>query len=203
MTTRSPLVDQRERLLLERYLELLYAESNRLNLTRVPRADAWTRHVEESRDLLPLREWSPGERVLDLGSGGGIPGIPLAITRPLLLVGLIERDRAKAAFLVACLAQLQLPAAQVLARDALELARSQGFQAADVLVSRATLPVPALFRVAGKLLRVGGEGLVHVGASVGLDDDLRKAAARAGVGGLQLEHSGGSRLLRFARLPAG
>jgi hypothetical protein len=53
------------------------------------------------------------------------------------------------------------------------------------------------------LLRVGGEGLVHVGASVALDDDLRKAAARAGVGGLQLEHSGGSRLLRFARLPAG
>jgi len=190
-----------ERVRLERYLELLYAESNRLNLTRIQRADAWTRHVEESLDLLPLREWTPGERVLDLGSGGGVPGIPLAIARPQLAVGLIERDRAKAAFLLSCLGQLGLPSVQVLAHDAVEVARGEVFQGADVLVSRAALPAQGMLRLAGRLLRVGGEGLVHVGASVTLSAGARAAAERAGVGELRLESSGRSRLLRFVRLP--
>jgi 16S rRNA (guanine527-N7)-methyltransferase len=187
--------------MLERYLDLLYAESNRLNLTRIPRSEAWARHIEESLDLVPLREWSPGERVLDLGSGGGIPGIPLAIAQPELLVGLIERDRAKAAFLLNCLGQLGLSAVTVLAQDAVELARSAGFTAADVLVSRAALPAPDLFRTAARLLRVGGEGLVHVGAATALGAELAGSSDRAGVGDLRLETSGRSRFLRFVKLP--
>ncbi|MGC2192098.1 MAG: RsmG family class I SAM-dependent methyltransferase [Candidatus Dormiibacterota bacterium] len=194
---------ERQRVLLERYLDLLYADSNRLNLTRVPRAQAWTRHVEESLDLVPLRTWSSGERVLDLGSGGGIPGIPLAISQPQLAVGLIERDRAKAAFLLGCLGQLGLSETQVLAQDALEAARGEGFLGADVLVSRAALPATALLRTACRLLRVGGEGLVHVGGSVSLDGELAQAAGRAGVGQLRLEISGRSHLLRFVRQPPG
>ncbi|HVB53758.1 MAG TPA: RsmG family class I SAM-dependent methyltransferase [Candidatus Acidoferrales bacterium] len=194
---------ERERLFLERYLDLLYAESSRRNVTRVPRAEAWARHVEESLDLVPLRDWSPGERVLDLGSGGGIPGIPLAIVQPALSIGLIERNQAKAAFLLTCLGQLDLPAVQVLARDALELARSADFAAADVLVSRAALPVLQLLRLAGRLLGEGGEGLVHVGVSVTVDASVEAAASRAGVGRLKLETAGRSHLLRFVRLPRG
>ncbi|HUY08509.1 MAG TPA: RsmG family class I SAM-dependent methyltransferase [Candidatus Dormibacteraeota bacterium] len=192
---------ENERRSLESYLDLLYSESSRVNLTRVPREQAWTRHIEESLALVPLRRWSAGERVLDLGSGAGIPGIPLAITQPAVSVGLIERDRSKAAFLSRCVETLGLSAVGVLGQDALELARSKGFAAADVLVSRAAVPPQDLFRTAGRLLRTGGEGLVHVGGAVSLDADLALAARRAGVGDLRLETSGRSRILRFRRLP--
>jgi 16S rRNA (guanine527-N7)-methyltransferase len=192
-----------ERLSLERFLELLYADSNRLNLTRVPQAEAWSRHVEESLDLLPLRDWTAGERVIDLGSGGGIPGIPLAIARPRLAIELIERDRAKAAFLLSCLGALELGLVRVLARDARELARIQDFQPADVLVSRAAQPLSEVLRAASRLLRPGGEGVVHVGASATIGGDVAQAAERVGVGRLRLERSGRSRFVRFIRMGSG
>ncbi|MGC1184778.1 MAG: RsmG family class I SAM-dependent methyltransferase [Candidatus Dormiibacterota bacterium] len=195
--------DLRERALLERYLELLYSASQRLNLTRIPRSQAWARHIDEALDLIPLRQWTVGESVLDLGSGGGIPGIPLAISQPGVSLGLIERDRAKATFLVDCAARLGLASVQVLALDALELARRPGFRAADVLVSRAALPLPRLLRVASRLLRVGGEGLVHVGESAALTDEVVRAAGRVGISDLHLESSGSSRVLRFIKLRAG
>jgi len=188
---------------LARYLDLLYAESDRLNLTSVPRRQAWSRHVEESLDLVPARRWLLGERVLDLGSGGGTPGIPLVIAQPQIALGLIERDRAKATFLLRCCAELGLTSVRVFSRDAIELARSDGFQTADVLVSRAAVPAPRLLALAGSLLRAGGEGLVHVGRSVSVDLDLSNAAARAGLTELRIETFGSSRLLRFVRLPAG
>jgi 16S rRNA (guanine527-N7)-methyltransferase len=200
LSDRTEPASAEQRSLLERYLELLYSESNRLNLTRVPRQQAWGRHIEESLDLLPLRNWASGERVLDLGSGGGIPGIPLAIVQVELSVVLVERDRAKAAFLLSCLGQLELPSVQVVARDSVELSGSRDFVPADVLVSRAAVPVLQLLRGAGSLLRAGGEGLVHVGKSVALDDVLAAAGQRAGLGDLRVEIGDHSRILRFVRL---
>jgi 16S rRNA (guanine527-N7)-methyltransferase len=190
---------ERERQLLDRFLELLYSDGERLNLTRVPRAEAGRRHIQEALDLVPLRNWSPGERVLDLGSGGGLPGIPLAIALPAVSMTLMERDRAKAAFLLSCLGQLGLGSVRVAIGDAGELAARPGFQPAQVLVSRAAVPAPRLLRLAGALLAPGAEALVHVGASVVIDTELGQAAARAGLEGLRLERSGDSRVLRFRR----
>lgn len=190
---------ERERQLLDRFVELLYSEGERLNLTRVPRAEAERRHIQESLDLVPLRDWSPGERVLDLGSGGGLPGIPLAIAVPAVSMTLVERDRAKAAFLLSCLGQLGLGSVRVAVGDAGELAARPGFELAQVLVSRAAVPVPRLLRLAGALLAPGAEALVHVGESVAIDTRLEQAAARAGLEGLRLERSGSSRLMRFRR----
>lgn len=199
MSTTPPPLGKEQRSLLERYLELLYAEPTELNLTRVPRSQAWERHLGESLDLLPLRQWSPGEIVLDLGSGAGIPGIPLAIVAPQISLVLVERDQAKAAFLLGCLAQLGLTSARVQAQDARELGAGLAHQPADVLVSRAAMPVPALLRVAPRLLREGGRALVHVGQSVAIDDQLRALAQRAHLAELQLQRSGGSRILSFVR----
>lgn len=193
-------IDERTDRLLEGYLDLIYGEPNRLNLTRVRREDAWTRHVQESLDLIPLRAWSRGERVIDLGSGAGFPGIPLAIALPHLALVLVERDRAKAAFLLSALGRLDLTTVQVLAGDASELIRSPDFQPADVLVSRAALPVPSLLPLAAPMLRAGGEGLVHVGREVAVDQSLRGLADRSALGDFDLVTSGRSRILRFKRL---
>ena len=178
---------ERERQLLDRFVELLYSDRERLNLTRVPRAEAERRHIQESLDLVPLR------------SGGGLPGIPLAIAVPAVSMTLVERDRAKAAFLLSCLGQLGLGSVRVAVGDAGELAARPGFELAQVLVSRAAVPVPRLLRLAGALLAPGAEALVHVGESVAIDTRLEQAAARAGLEGLRLERSGSSRLMRFRR----
>jgi 16S rRNA (guanine527-N7)-methyltransferase len=192
-------IDEQQGRLLERYLDLLYGEPNRLNLTRVRREDAWTRHVQESLDLIPVRTWTRGERVIDLGSGAGFPGIPLAIALPQLALVLIERDRAKAAFLLSALGRLDLAGVEVLGGDAAELLRRPDFQPADVLVSRAALPVPKLLTLAAPMLRSGGEGLIHVGRAVAVDPRLGRLADRSALGGLDLVTSGRSRLLRFTR----
>jgi 16S rRNA (guanine527-N7)-methyltransferase len=196
-----PVIDHQDRPVLERYLDLVYAEPDRLNLTRVRREDAWERHIEESLDLIPLRVWTPGERVIDLGSGAGVPGIPLAISQPQLRLELIERDRGKATFLLATLAQLELEGVQVLGVNAADLLRRRDFGPADVLVSRAAVPVPALLTLASRLLRAGGQGLIHVGKSLVLDERLRAQADRHALAGLEVMVSGRSRILGFERRP--
>jgi len=189
--------------LFQRYLDLVYAESGRLNLTRVQPEDAWTRHIEESLDLIPLRVWIPGERVIDLGSGAGVPGIPLAIAQPQLRLLLVERDQAKAAFLRSALGQLELVGVQVLGVNAADLVRRVDFEPADVFVSRAAIPVPALLPLASRLLRSGGQGLVHVGKSLEVDERLRALADRSALAGLELVGSGRSQVIRFERRPDG
>ncbi len=188
-----------QRELLQHYLDLLYQANSRLNLTRVAPADAWERHIEESLDLLPLRDWSPGERVLDLGSGGGLPGIPLAIAVAGLEVILLERNHAKAGFLVECVAQLGLGSVSVEASDAADYARRQDAPLPAVLISRAAVAPGRLLRLGGPLLAPGGEGLVHVADSLGLDAGLRAAAAAVGLRDMTLVRSGRSTLLYFRR----
>ncbi len=93
---------------LDAYRELLWDWNEKLNLTR---HTTFTKFV--ARDLLDTLELSgqipKGERVLDIGSGGGVPGIPLAIIRPDLTVALSESMGKKAKVLESIVGELQLP----------------------------------------------------------------------------------------------
>ena len=68
--------------------------------------------------LVLVEHLDDARRVVDVGSGGGLPGLPLKIARPDLEVTLIEADHDKAAFLVYACAQLGLEGVEVLARRA-------------------------------------------------------------------------------------
>lgn len=181
---------------LERYLELLYRASAGRNLTRIPRELAWTRHIEESLSLVPLRRWRPGELVVDLGTGGGIPGIPLATVLQGLRFVLVERSETKAALLRAMLAELGLPGVTVVAREGLELGRDPARPRADVLISRAAAPLPRLLPLAGPLLRPGGEALLLVGESASVSPQLAEICRRARLGSPEIVVSGSVRVLR-------
>ncbi len=187
---------------LTRFLELVYGAPAGLNLTRVPRAHAWARHVEESLALLPLRAWRAGELVIDLGSGAGLPGVPLAIARPESDVLLVERDRAKAAQLLRLVGELGLGNVAVVSEDAKALPARPGFRRADLLVSRAALPPEQLVPLARRLLGAKGELLAHVGGSFQLGPRLEALAARAGFACPQLVPAGPVRLLRLRRAAA-
>src|SRR5438034_4905503 len=114
-------------------------------------------------------------RLVDVGSGGGLPGLPLKIVRPDLEVTLIEADRDKAAFLVQAAARLDLRGVEVLAVRAEDAGRDPRYREAfDVAVARALAPMPTLVELCLPLVRVGGRLLAQK-----TDREDVSAAARA------------------------
>lgn len=80
---------------IDRYLDLLIEKNQHLNLTRISdRADAEVKHVADALTLLPLIPRDT-RSLADVGTGGGIPGVILAIARPDLAVTLIDATRKK------------------------------------------------------------------------------------------------------------
>ncbi len=92
---------------LARFCEVLAATNETINLTGITDAEGMAvRHVLDSLLALPLLEGTT--TLMDLGSGGGIPGIPLAIARPDLTVALVESRERKVAALDGIVKQLGL-----------------------------------------------------------------------------------------------
>ena len=124
---------------LDRYRELLWTWNERLNLTRHTDFEKFvTRDLVDSQAL--ERFLDSGERVLDVGTGGGVPGIVLAILRPDLEVTLCESVAKKAKAVAEIVAALNLPIPVAHAR-AEELLEGTTF---DTLVARAVAPLPKL-----------------------------------------------------------
>jgi 16S rRNA (guanine527-N7)-methyltransferase len=150
--------------LFERYFRLLKSASSRISLTSVTGYEAvQQRHFLESLALLPaLRQvdlLAPGrqERVMDLGAGAGLPGLPLKIAAPDLSLTLLEATARKAAFLREVASELALEQVEVLAGRAEEVARqADRRQAYELVVARAVAPLPTLLELALPFLRIGG-----------------------------------------------
>src|SRR5216683_1201665 len=112
--------------------------------------------------LVLLEHLGEGQKMVDVGSGGGLPGLPLKIARPDLSVTLVEADQDKAAFLVQACARLGLQDVEVLARRAEAVGRDPRFREKfDVAVARALAPMPALVELCLPLVRVGGRLLAQ------------------------------------------
>ena len=183
---------------LQRYLELLYSANRSLNLTRVPREKAGERHLQESLSLLTLAPWEDGAEALDLGSGGGLPGIPLAVARPEVRFRLLERTQKKARFLAQVAAQLELPNVEVVAQDSREYRASMDFRAPNYLVSRAALPLPRLIPEVARLLAPTGTALLLISPGAGAEP-LKELARREGLTGFALLRPGPATVLRLRR----
>jgi len=133
-----------------RHAELLLAANERLNLTRLtsPRELA-VKHVLDSvlpwpRLVALVPDDGTPRTLLDLGSGGGYPGVPLALLLPHARVLLVESIQKKAAFLADVAAALPLPNVEVHARRAEELLAER---AVDVVVARAVDSARELLRL--------------------------------------------------------
>src|ERR1700681_3911544 len=108
--------------------------------------------------------------VVDVGSGAGLPGLPLKIIRPELELTLVESDQDKAAFLVHACATLGLAGVEVVARRAEEVGHEPRLREAfDVAVARALAPLPVLAELCLPLVRVGGRLLAQKTESEDLD----------------------------------
>src|SRR6266568_1735636 len=112
--------------------------------------------------LVLLDHLGDAKRLVDVGSGGGLPGLPLKIARPELAVTLVEVDSGKAAFLVQACARLGLVDVEVVARRAEEVGHDARYRESfDVAVARALAPLPVLVELCLPLVRVGGRLLAQ------------------------------------------
>src|ERR1700682_2549231 len=112
--------------------------------------------------LFLLEHLGEAKSVVDVGAGGGLPGLPLKIARPDLSLTLVEVNEAKAAFLVSACATLGLQDVEVLARRAEDVGRDPRYREAfDVAVARALAPMPVLVELCLPLVRVGGRLLAQ------------------------------------------
>jgi 16S rRNA (guanine527-N7)-methyltransferase len=112
--------------------------------------------------LVLVEHLGDARKVVDVGSGAGLPGLPLKIARPELELTLIEADQAKAAFLVHACATLGLEGVEVVAKRAEEAGQDPRLREAfDVAVARALAPMPVLAELCLGLVRVGGRLLAQ------------------------------------------
>jgi 16S rRNA (guanine527-N7)-methyltransferase len=118
----------------------------------------WAVHVEDALAAAPVvEELAPG-RIADVGSGGGSPGIPIALATG-IPVDLVEATGVKCAFLRRCVAALRAPCEVVHDRSE-HLARAGGRDAYDLVLARALAPPPVAAELCLPLARVGGHVLL-------------------------------------------
>ncbi len=143
----------------------------------------WDRHLLNCAVVGTLL--APGDRVVDVGSGAGLPGIPLALARPDTTVVLLEPLLRRATFLAEVVADLGLgDRVSVVRARAEEVARQQpGY---DVVVARAVAPLDRLAGWCLPLLRPGGRLLALKGeraaAEVAASPHLRATVEQVGAG---------------------
>jgi 16S rRNA (guanine527-N7)-methyltransferase len=102
------------------------------------------------------------KRIVDVGSGGGLPGLPLKLQRPDIEVTLVESDQSKAAFLVQAAARLRMDGVDVVAVTAEEAGQDPRYRESfDAAVARALAPMPVLAELCLPLVRVGGRLLAQ------------------------------------------
>lgn len=133
----------------------------------------WDRHLLNSAVLEELVP--PGSRVADVGSGAGLPGIPLAIARPDLHVTLIEPLLRRATFLQEVVADLGLTGVEVLRARGEDLHRVESMAPGfDVVTSRAVAALPQLIEWCMPLVAPRGSMVALKGASA--EDEVGLAA---------------------------
>lgn len=151
---------------LEAYLDLLLAANVTMNLTRIADKEAArVQHVADSLTVLPFLP-SGAFALADVGTGGGVPGIPLAIARPDARVLLIESTRKKANFLTTAVPQLGLTNVEVAAERAEDVGQSARREMFDVALSRAVATMQWLAEWCLPLVRPGGKLLAMKGPKV-------------------------------------
>lgn len=133
----------------------------------------WTRHVADSLQLVPIA--GEATRWVDLGSGGGFPGLVVAAAlaeRPGADVTLVESDSRKAAFLREAARIAELPATVLPVR--IEQVAPSIAQGVEIVSARALAPLPRLLDLAAPFLSQGARGLFLKGQDV--DNELTQAA---------------------------
>ena len=176
--------------LFEGYQALLLDWNRRLNLTAVrDPAGIQLRHFLDSLSCAAVTGDLDGRRLVDVGAGAGLPGLPLKILYPGLALTLVESVAKKARFLEAAVAELGLEGVTIVVDRAENVGHMAGHREAyDWAVARAVAALPALAEYLLPLCRIGGWMLAQKGPKAAAE--LQEAAYAIGVlgGGQAMVH---------------
>ena len=140
------------------YLALLHRWNRAFNLSAVrDPLEMVHRHIMDSLAVLPYVD---GSRLLDVGSGPGLPGIPLALVRPDIAVTLLDSNGKKTRFLRQAATELGLADVEIVHERTERWSVTPGF---DTIISRAYARLDTFVDQAGRLLAPGGTMLAMKG----------------------------------------
>ena len=153
-----------------KYRELLLKWNEKFNLTAITDED----EIEEKHfvDSLYLDKFISLENktLLDVGSGAGFPGLPLAIAHPSLKVTLLESNGKKVTFLKEVIKELELKNAEVIQARAEELNKREQF---DIVTARAVKELNILLELCFYMVKVGGSFIAYKSSNI--DAEIKNA----------------------------
>lgn len=169
-----------------RYFELLVRDGDLLGLLgprEMPKL--WTRHILNSAVVAELV--SPATTVADVGSGAGLPGIPMALAQPEAQFTLIEPMERRSDWLKSVVLELQLENVRVLRARAEEVA-----EVFDVVTARAVSALPNLLKMCVPLTKHGGE-IIALKGSKAADEiaDSKKLQKKLSIESFEIVRVGG------------
>ena len=164
-------------------LEQAYVEAVRLGFLG-PREEErlWERHLNDALGLATIRRPKPRERWADLGSGAGLPGLPLAVAYRATSFTLVDAQRRRVDWVAATAANLGLTNVTVVHARLEDYGRGPARQSFDVATARALGPLPVVAELGLPLLKVGGQLLIPRGRP-GSDELEQATAACTQLGG--------------------
>lgn len=159
---------------LEKYAELLKEWNEKMNLTAITDDEGIAvKHFIDSMTILKHNKPKPGDKVIDIGTGAGFPGIPLKILEPQIELTLLDSLNKRLVFLDAVCTELSIKA-ELLHSRAEDGARTEEHREQyDIVVSRAVAALPALCEYCLPYVRVGGYFLAMKGPDA--EEELHQA----------------------------
>lgn len=142
---------------LARFVELLLEWNQKINLvSRKSANEVWRNHILHSISVLFVLELQRGASVMDIGTGGGLPGIPLKILRPDLTVTLVDSIQKKVKAVESIMNELKLVGIEVLCARVEDMPKRNGLRASfDYTIARGVAPMKDLVRYSIPVLKPG------------------------------------------------
>jgi 16S rRNA (guanine527-N7)-methyltransferase len=169
------------------HLEEAYLEAVRLGFLGPREGDRiWERHLDDAFGLAAIRSPQPGERWADLGSGAGLPGVPLALAHRTTSFTLVDAQQRRLDWVQATARKLDLANLMVVHARLEDYGHGPARESFDVATARALGRLPVVAELGLPLLKNGGTLLVPRGNPG--DEELEEATAAAAQLGGRIDH---------------
>lgn len=157
------------------YLEFMLEYNKNVNLTSITTWDeAVVKHLHDALAIQTWEQWNEVKTVVDLGTGPGIPGIPLAIASPEKKIYLLETNGKKVKFLGEAIEHLELSNISIIHGRAEDYGmKKENREKVDLVVTRAVASLPVLLELAFPLIKVRGHLVAYKGPSP--QEEIEKA----------------------------